>query len=97
MREIDISSYSIEQLQSLHKSLRQEVEVLTQNMGSLKMVKGKFEGASRAVGELDRKLEGQMQRSPNRRSDVHAGSTLLVPLTSSLYVPGPLKRHHGLR
>jgi prefoldin alpha subunit len=73
---IDITKLPIQQLDSLKTQLSEEVSILQSSMQRLKMVQQSFQTSENTIETL--------------RSN-HDNDTILVPLTSSLYVPGSLK------
>ncbi|KAA0147581.1 hypothetical protein FNF27_06261 [Cafeteria roenbergensis] len=74
--EIDISSLSVEQLQTLMKQVEQELTGLKQSYGALKSAEQRFRTSREAVAGL--------KTTPD-------GEEVLVPLTTSLFVPGRIK------
>jgi prefoldin alpha subunit len=95
-REVDVSKLNLQQLEYLQKQMQevrahtrparrpaaqltprrrapsQELQALTGNMGNLQLARNKFRNSEEAVRELEGKAEAR----------------ILVPLTSSVYVPG---------
>ncbi|XP_076455703.1 prefoldin subunit 5-like [Babylonia areolata] len=74
-QQIDISQLPLPQLNQLSQQLEQEIEFFTSSLNQLKMAQGKFMESEECVGRI----------SPDNK-----GKTILVPLTSSMYVPGEL-------
>ena len=74
-QEIELSSLPPHQLKMLHDQLDQEVELLTNSMQSLKGAQTQFVSSKDSLKSI--------------RPD-NVGKEILVPLTSSLYVPGQL-------
>ncbi|XP_072308894.1 prefoldin subunit 5 [Eucyclogobius newberryi] len=72
---VNLTDLSLPQLESLKTQLDQETEFLTSSIGQLKVVQTKFVEAKDSLSVLN----------PNNK-----GKELLVPLTSSMYVPGKL-------
>ncbi|KAJ7999128.1 hypothetical protein DPEC_G00212190 [Dallia pectoralis] len=72
---VNLTELSLPQLESLKTQLEQETEFLTSSIGQLKVVQTKYVEAKDSLSVLDKK---------------NAGKELLVPLTSSMYVPGTL-------
>lgn len=68
-------SCSIEQLQSILKQLEAEIEQLTRNFAELKQAMVRFSDSRSAVTQL---------------AVPKAESEILVPLTTSMYVPGTI-------
>jgi prefoldin alpha subunit len=78
--QIDIAGMTMPQLQQLKQQLTQEMELITSNLGSLKIADGKFGNSEEAVRDIAEQ----------------DGAEMLVPLTSALYVPGKLKNTNKL-
>ncbi|XP_041097554.1 prefoldin subunit 5 [Polyodon spathula] len=72
---VNLAELSLPQLEGLKGQLEQETEFLTSSIAQLKVVQTKYVEAKDCLGVL--KKENQ-------------GKELLVPLTSSMYVPGTL-------
>ncbi|KAM9798720.1 prefoldin subunit 5 [Syngnathus typhle] len=72
---INLADLSLPQLEGLKSQLDQEVEFLTSSISQLKVVQAKFVEAKDNLNSLNKKNQGK---------------ELLVPLTSSMYVPGTL-------
>lgn len=72
---VNLAELSLPQLEGLKTQFDQEVEFLTSSIGQLKVVQTKFVEAKDSLNVLDKKNEGK---------------ELLIPLTSSMYVPGTL-------
>ena len=72
---INIAKLSLQQLDQFKNQLSQEINVLQDSLSRLKMVQSSF-GSSEASLEQLKTLEAKKE--------------ILVPLTSSLYVPGKL-------
>ncbi|KAF2094532.1 Prefoldin alpha subunit, partial [Rhizodiscina lignyota] len=73
---VKLSSLSVEQLSQVKKSLDDEIQHLTQSFQSLRLAQSKFRDCLKSLSAgLSPKL---------------ADRSILVPLTSSLYVPGNL-------
>jgi len=73
---VEIASLNPMQLQQLQEQLKGELELFTNSMQQLRIATSKFQESLQSVA----KLEG----SEN-------GHEVMVPMTSSLYVPGKLK------
>ncbi|XP_065838992.1 prefoldin subunit 5-like [Oscarella lobularis] len=71
--EIDLSTLSFPQLNSIKCQLDQEVQFLASSMSKLKAVQQKFVASKESVTKLS--------------SDC-SGKEVMIPLTSSMYVPG---------
>ncbi|XP_005986188.1 prefoldin subunit 5 [Latimeria chalumnae] len=79
---VNISELALPQLEVLKSQLDQEVEFLTSSIAQLKVVQTKYVEAKECLNVLNKENEGK---------------DLLVPLTSSMYVPGKLNDvHHVL-
>ncbi|WVQ76399.1 prefoldin, alpha subunit [Cryptococcus sp. DSM 104548] len=74
-QQVQLTDLNPIQLQEVKKQLDQELEHLTQSYSSLKSAQVKFNSCIESVKEL----------KPDSR-----GKEVLIPLTSSLYVPGKL-------
>ncbi|XP_077385950.1 prefoldin subunit 5 [Festucalex cinctus] len=72
---INLADLSLPQLEGLKSQLDQEIEFLTSSISQLKVVQAKYVEAKDNLNSLNE----------NNR-----GKELLVPLTSSMYVPGTL-------
>ncbi|KPP73339.1 prefoldin subunit 5-like [Scleropages formosus] len=72
---VNLAELSLQQLEGLKSQLDQETEFLTSSIGQLKVVQTKYVEAKDSLNVL---------------SKDNAGKELLVPLTSSMYVPGML-------
>ncbi|KAA8893002.1 Prefoldin subunit-domain-containing protein [Sphaerosporella brunnea] len=75
-QQIDLSTLSIDNLAAVKKQLDDELEHLTSSFTKLRQAQSKF-----------RECINSVKAGVN---DNVAGKTLLVPLTTSLYVPGKL-------
>uniref|UniRef100_A0A8C4YU46 Prefoldin 5 n=1 Tax=Gadus morhua TaxID=8049 RepID=A0A8C4YU46_GADMO len=72
---VNLTELSLQQLEGLKTQFDQEVEFLTSSIGQLKVVQTKYVEAKDSLNVLNKSNEGK---------------ELLVPLTSSMYVPGTL-------
>ncbi|KAA0713041.1 Prefoldin subunit 5 [Triplophysa tibetana] len=72
---VNLTELSLPQLEGLKTQLDQETEFLTSSIGQLKVVQTKYVEAKDSLNVLSKNNEGK---------------ELLVPLTSSMYVPGKL-------
>ncbi|XP_006629474.1 prefoldin subunit 5 [Lepisosteus oculatus] len=72
---VNLAELTLPQLEGLKGQLEQEVEFLTSSIGQLKVVQTKYVEAKDCLNVLNKANEGK---------------ELLVPLTSSMYVPGTL-------
>ncbi|XP_008318238.1 prefoldin subunit 5 [Cynoglossus semilaevis] len=72
---VNLTDLSLPQLEGLKTQLDQEVEFLTSSIGQLKVAQTKFVDAKDSLSVLNVKNKGK---------------EVLVPLTSSMYVPGTL-------
>lgn len=75
-QKVDITTLSLQQLSEIRKSLEAEIDHLSQSGGELRSVMAKFIDCSQSVKTASAKA-----------SD---GTDIMVPLTSSLYVPGKM-------
>ena len=71
--DVDITKVTPQQLIQLSKSIEQEVEVLTQSYSQLVSAVNKFHDSKLVLNYLKERSQGK---------------EIMVPLTSSLYVPG---------
>ncbi|KAJ9105799.1 hypothetical protein QFC19_003366 [Naganishia cerealis] len=74
-QQVQLTDLNFSQLQEVKRQLDEEVEHLTTSFGQLKQAQTKYRSCMLDIEEV--KPEA-------------AGNTLLVPLTSSLYVPGKI-------
>ncbi|KAG4433904.1 hypothetical protein IFR05_010601 [Cadophora sp. M221] len=73
---VDLASLSTQQLSSVKKQLDDEIEHLTNSHSQLRAAQAKFRECIRSIaGGVNQKFDGK---------------PILVPLTTSLYVPGTL-------
>jgi prefoldin alpha subunit len=72
---LDLTKLSVQQLDSFKTQLTQEINVLQDSLSRLKMVQQSFVTTENTLESLKKYSENE---------------TILVPLTSSLYVPGKL-------
>ncbi|KAK9973472.1 hypothetical protein ABG768_024201 [Culter alburnus] len=72
---VNLTELSLPQLEGLKTQLDQETEFLSSSIGQLKVVQTKYVEAKDSLNVLNKNNEGK---------------ELLVPLTSSMYVPGKL-------
>ncbi|XP_062401367.1 prefoldin subunit 5 [Sardina pilchardus] len=75
MTAVNLTELPLPQLEQLKNQLEQETEFLTSSIGQLKVVQTKYVEAKESLNVLNKSNEGK---------------ELLVPLTSSMYVPGTL-------
>eukprot|EP00695_Tsukubamonas_globosa_P000082 TRINITY_DN1068_c0_g1_i1.p1 TRINITY_DN1068_c0_g1~~TRINITY_DN1068_c0_g1_i1.p1 ORF type:complete len:176 (+),score=50.20 TRINITY_DN1068_c0_g1_i1:53-529(+) len=75
-REVSLTSLTPEQLNNFRQQLETEVETLTSSYSQLKVARDRFSDSKKSVEFMKTMSEGQ---------------DVLVPLTSSLYVPGKAK------
>lgn len=73
---VEIASLNPMQLQQLQEQLKSELELFSNSMQQLRLATAKFQESLQSVA----KLEGSED-----------GHEVMVPMTSSLYVPGKLK------
>ncbi|KAI9051233.1 hypothetical protein LZ554_005334 [Drepanopeziza brunnea f. sp. 'monogermtubi'] len=75
-QQLDLSTLTTQQLSQVKKQLDDEIEHLTNSHGQLRQAQAKFRECIRSIaGGVTPKLDGK---------------PILVPLTTSLYVPGTL-------
>ncbi|XP_020339039.1 prefoldin subunit 5 [Oncorhynchus kisutch] len=72
---VNLTELSLPQLEGLKTKFEQEAEFLTSSIGQLKVVQMKYVEAKDSLSVLNKN---------------NAGKELLVPLTSSMYIPGTL-------
>ncbi|MCJ1288383.1 subunit of tubulin prefoldin [Xylographa opegraphella] len=92
---VDIASLSVQQLSSVKKRLDDELEHLTASFTKLQVAQTKFRECLTSIREgLCSKTAGIPETifpvSVVYDADGSLGKSLLVPLTTSLYVPGTL-------
>lgn len=75
-QKIDITTLSLQQLSEIRKSLEAEIDHLSQSSAELRQVLAKFIDCGQSVKTASAKA--------------NEGSDIMVPLTSSLYVPGKM-------
>ncbi|CAI8001049.1 Prefoldin subunit 5 [Geodia barretti] len=75
-KSLKLSQLSLQQLDRFKAQLNEEVSILTSSMQSLKTVQLKLKESKESLDSVNDKSEGK---------------PILVPLTSSMYVPGKLK------
>ena len=73
--QIDVTSLSPSELNKLRQSLSEDVQLITNNFGNLKVAQARYSQALEAVHDI--KAENQ-------------GKQIMIPLTGSMYVPGKL-------
>ncbi|KAK0117719.1 subunit of tubulin prefoldin [Cadophora gregata] len=75
-QQVDLASLTTQQLSAVKKQLDDEIEHLTNSHAQLRAAQAKFRECIRSIaGGVNPKLDGK---------------PILVPLTTSLYVPGTL-------
>ncbi|XP_075880755.1 prefoldin subunit 5 [Nelusetta ayraudi] len=72
---VNLTDLSLQQLEGLKTQLEQEIEFFTSSIGQLKVAQTKYVDAKDSLNVLN---------------ENNKGKELLVPLTSSMYVPGKL-------
>ncbi|ORY75430.1 c-myc binding protein [Protomyces lactucae-debilis] len=82
--QIDLTRLSIEQLQEVRKQLDAELDHLATSFAQLRSARGKFQGCAESVMESFQ-VDGEGKRQVSVKA---VKKEVLVPLTSSLYVPG---------
>ncbi|KAI9756269.1 MAG: hypothetical protein M4579_003936 [Chaenotheca gracillima] len=75
-QQVDISSLSIQQLSQVKKQLDEELEHLTNSFAKLRAAQAKFRDCLKSISKG---VSGAVE-----------GKQILVPLTTSLYVPGTI-------
>ncbi|KAL1506336.1 hypothetical protein ABEB36_005720 [Hypothenemus hampei] len=75
MKQIDLSTLSIQQLSTLKQQLDQELDVFKDSLTSLKGAQQKFQNSHETLESFNDEIEGK---------------DILVPLSGSIYVPGKL-------
>ncbi|XP_072173762.1 prefoldin subunit 5-like [Diadema setosum] len=75
-QQVDLMQLQLPQLNVLKEQLDQEMEMMQSSLQQLKIAQSRFVESSESIGKL------------NSDND---GKEMLVPLTSSLYVPGKLQ------
>ncbi|KAI9804267.1 MAG: subunit of tubulin prefoldin [Piccolia ochrophora] len=83
-QQIDLTTLTNPQLTTLKSRLDAELEHLTTSFQKLRAAQAKFRECVRAVGSVGASRVG------GREVQSTGGKPILVPLTSSLYVPGTL-------
>ncbi|KAF2761664.1 Prefoldin-domain-containing protein [Pseudovirgaria hyperparasitica] len=85
-QQIDLTSLSAQQLSQLKKQLDSELEHLTSSFQSLRTAQSRFRDCLKSIKTVEAQKEsGTEARYMHRRTKAHPH---LIPLTSSLYVPG---------
>ncbi|KAG2148868.1 Prefoldin [Suillus clintonianus] len=74
-QQINVADLDLQQLSDVRRQLDEELNHLTNSFAQLKQAQAKFKSCIENVGEV----------KPQNK-----GTTILVPLTNSLYVPGHL-------
>lgn len=89
---VDLGSLSTQQLSQVKKQLDDELEHLTNSFTQLRAAQAKFRECLKSISSaVSPKTEGCTCALLERRELTYrTGKTILVPLTSSLYVPGTL-------
>ena len=72
---MDITGLSAGELSKLRQSLSEDVQLITNNFGNLKVASARYQQAVDALSDI---------------SEANADRPIMVPLTGSLYVPGRL-------
>ena len=75
-QQISLQSLSLEQLNGLKSQLENELRQYSSSFGGLKQAQARFKESKLAIENLTPESEGK---------------NILIPLTSSMYVPGKLK------
>ncbi|RXK37647.1 prefoldin, alpha subunit [Tremella mesenterica] len=94
-QQIDITDLSPAQLQEVKKQLDAELDHLTNSYSQLKQAQAKFKACVNDIGELTPKSKVPKFKREHviyveMRQLMNVGKEILVPLTSSLYVPGKI-------
>lgn len=79
--QIDLTQLTVQQLQEIRKQLDQELEHLSNSHMALRQAKAKFISCMASI--------------KTTVTDANDGKAILVPLTSSLYVPGHICTNPG--
>lgn len=91
---VNLDALSVQQLSQVKKQFDDEVQHLTNSYQNLRVAQQKFKDCVVSVKDgVAGSAQGafwQQFSGPQLSSNNHADKTLLVPLTSSLYVPGKL-------
>ncbi|KAI8820505.1 Prefoldin [Fimicolochytrium jonesii] len=74
-QQIDPMQIPLPQLKQMHQQIGEDLDTFTNSFAQLKSVHAKYNDCSESLNFVNKK---------------NAGKTILVPLTSSLYVPGEL-------
>ena len=96
-QQIDLGAMPIDQLNSLKQQLEEEQQALRNNFISLREAQHRFRGSLAALSSLTPENQGLFRNLRLMRVCVliylplpQLGKDILVPLTSSLYVPGSI-------
>ena len=73
-----LGSLSIDQLQQLRNASQQEIEYLSHSLAQLQTAVERLQNSKKCAGEY---------------ADVSEGNDILVPMTSSVYVPGVIAKN----
>ncbi|PNS19802.1 prefoldin, alpha subunit [Sphaceloma murrayae] len=84
-QQVDLSQLPLPQLQQIQKQLSSEVTHLTNSYSSLRTAQSKFRDCITSI-----KLGVCPPSTPASATETAKQKSLLVPLTTSLYVPGTL-------
>jgi prefoldin alpha subunit len=82
--QVDLTRLSIEQLQEVRKQLDAELDHLATSFAQLRSARGKFVACAESI------METFCVDADGERRQGEQQTAVLVPLTSSLYVPGRL-------
>ncbi|KAK2626107.1 hypothetical protein QTJ16_004369 [Diplocarpon rosae] len=99
-QQVDLSSLSTQQLSQVKKQLDDEIEHLTNSHGQLRQAQAKFRECIRSIAAgvtpaLD-ETKSILWQSMVSNMYKYPGKPILVPLTTSLYVPGTLADPHNV-
>ncbi|KAG8129610.1 putative Prefoldin subunit 5-like protein [Naja naja] len=89
-QQVNIAELSLPQLEVLKSQLDQEVEFLSSSIAQLKVVQTKYVEAKDCLNVLNKSNEGKTHCKTYGIFLLCLGKELLVPLSSSMYVPGKL-------
>uniref|UniRef100_A0A0A9ZEP8 Prefoldin subunit 5 n=1 Tax=Lygus hesperus TaxID=30085 RepID=A0A0A9ZEP8_LYGHE len=73
---VNLDTYKPQELKELHNNLTQELQLLMNNLNTMKLALNKYKASKEALTILDSQKDEEKET--------------LVPLTSSLYIPGKI-------
>lgn len=77
---IDVTTLPISDLNKLRASLAEDVELITNNFGNLKVAQSRYQQSLEAIDQL-KTADDETSEQPKK---------IMVPLTGSMYVPGTI-------